>query len=146
MPVIQRTVTIQAPPEKTLDLITDPYRLPQYAPGVSEVKDVHQTPRRVGDTFTVLYAVLSLKMPLRFTIREYAPPTQSTAQVAGQMEGEWRWQLHPQGEATRVDLAIDYRLKLGLLGKALNALLVERMNEKNAEQMLANLKALTERS
>ena len=45
---------------------------------------------------------------------------------------------------TRVTWHIDYTMKGGILGKAVNALLVQRLNEKNVERSLENLKLICE--
>jgi uncharacterized membrane protein len=61
------------------------------------------------------------------------------------MTGSWQWTLEPLGERrTRVTARIEYVLPGGALGRAANALLVERMNEKNAERLLENLKLVAE--
>jgi hypothetical protein len=39
---------------------------------------------------------------------------------------------------------MEYEMAGGILGKAMNAMLVERMNEKNAERLLENLKLVSE--
>ena len=39
---------------------------------------------------------------------------------------------------------MEYEMAGGILGKAMNAMLVERMNEKDAEQLLENLKQVSE--
>lgn len=145
MPLIHKEITINAPAERIFDVLKEPRRLPEYAPGVAEVTDIHETPERIGDTFKAVYSVMSLKMPLKFEVKELVEPSKSVAQMDGQMQGEWVWTLQSQGPATHVVVETNYRLKLGLLGRALNAVLVERMNEKNMEQMLANLKVLVER-
>ena len=41
-------------------------------------------------------------------------------------------------------MTIDYRMRGGILGKAIDALLVERMNDRNAARMMENLKMISE--
>jgi carbon monoxide dehydrogenase subunit G len=60
------------------------------------------------------------------------------------MKGTWLWQLEPRGTSTHLTTQMEYEMAGGILGKAMNAMLVERMNEKNAERLLENLKLLSE--
>ena len=60
------------------------------------------------------------------------------------MKGTVTWVTAGKGNATEASVRIDYQMKGGIIGTAMNALLVERMNEKNAERMLENLKMLAE--
>jgi carbon monoxide dehydrogenase subunit G len=146
MPVVQKELMISAPAERIFGFVTDPGRLPEYAPGVASVSEIKQTSGHVGDSFKVAYSVLNLKFPMTFTTEAYREPAGIDLHMDGNMVGAWQWRLAQEGGATRVRVSIDYKLKLGLLGKAMNALLVERMNEKNTETMLANLKEIIERN
>ena len=146
MPVVQEAIPIQAPADHVFSVLQDPGRLPEYAPGVSGISEVRQSSGHVGDSFKVAFSVLNLKFPMTFTTEAYHEPGELHLQLDGTMVGAWRWRLAHQGDVTRVNVSIDYKLKLGLLGRAMNALLVERINDKNAEAMLANLKALMERN
>jgi uncharacterized membrane protein len=60
------------------------------------------------------------------------------------MKGAWTWRLSPRGKSTHVTTTMEYEMTGGILGKAMNAVLVERMNEKNAERLLENLKRVSE--
>jgi carbon monoxide dehydrogenase subunit G len=60
------------------------------------------------------------------------------------MHGTWSWRLEPAGQSTYLTTAMEYEMAGGILGKAMNAVLVERMNEKNAERLLENLKLVSE--
>ena len=43
-----------------------------------------------------------------------------------------------RGKSTHLTTAMEYEMAGSILGKAMNAVLVERMNEKNAERLLEN--------
>jgi len=144
MPVIERSTTINAPLEQVFQLLDTPERVGEWAPGVTRVADIKQTPQRIGDSARITYSVLGLRFPMKMTVVEYNRPRKVTTRMEGGMGGTFAWSLEPQGLATRVQMRIDYTMKGGILGKAANTLLVERMNERNAERMLENLKMLTE--
>ncbi len=144
MATIHTSMDIEAPAERVFELLADPARLPDYAPGVSSVESIQHTEQQVGDAFRATYAVLGLHFSMTFTTTAYEPPTTLTRRFAGGMTGTWTWRLEPRGERTHLTTAMEYELAGGILGKAMNAMVVERMNAQNAERMLENLKRVSE--
>ena len=144
MATIHKSIDIDAPSERVFAILTDPKRLPEYAPGVTSVEDIHSTGHHLGDSYRANYAVLGLHFPMSFTVTEHEPPTNRTTRFEGGMKGAWTWRLSPRGQSTHVTTTMEYEMTGGILGKAMNAVLVERMNEKNAERMLENLKLVSE--
>lgn len=144
MAVVERSTTIDALVEKVFEYLEDPNNIPRYAPGVSRVDDVRRSEERVGDSYRTVYSVMGLDFPTKFTTVEHERPRKVVARMEGGITGTFAWTLAPQDGSTRVDVRIDYEMKGGILGKAMDALLVERMNQKNAERMLENLKMLSE--
>jgi carbon monoxide dehydrogenase subunit G len=144
MPVIHKSMVISRPADRVFTILEDPHTLPQYAPGVSGVSEVQQSERRIGDTFKVAYEVVGIKFPLKFTTVEFDRPSKIVTHMDGGMRGTYNWSLQSQGSNTAVDVDLDYQVRGGIFGKMMNGLLVERMNDKNVEQMLENLKSLAE--
>src|SRR5438445_9937775 len=78
----------------------------------SSLSKVHQRPSRIGSTFK------------------------------GGMTGTFDWRFEPQAEQTRVTVDVNYKLAGGAVGKAVDAMLLERTNQKTIQQMLQNLSRL----
>ena len=112
--------------------------------GVTRVSDFNQTPQRVGDTGRVTYSAMGLRFPMKFTVTAYEKNARFELSMEGGMTGTMNWELTPQGSGTALSLTLDYRMRGGILGKAVDELLVERMNDRNAERMLENLKMISE--
>ena len=144
MATIHKSIDIDAPAERVFEMLSDPRRLPEYAPGLISVEDIRQTEQHIGDSFRATYSVLGMHILMTFTATEYEQPTKLTTRFEGGMKGTWTWNLSPQGESTHLTTAMEYEMAGGIPGKAMNAVLVERMNEKNAERMLENLKLVSE--
>ena len=144
MATIHQSIDIDAPMERVFAILSDPKRLPEYVPGVISVENIQQTEQHVGDSFRATYSVLGLHFPMTFTATEYEHPTKLTRRFEGGMKGTWTWLLEPRGNSTHLTTAMEYEMAGGILGKAMNAVLVERMNEKNAKGMLKNLKLVSE--
>jgi carbon monoxide dehydrogenase subunit G len=144
MATITKSINIEAPAERVFELLTDPKRLPEYAPGVISVEDIRQTEQHLGDFFRATYSVLGLHFPMTFMATEYEYPTKLTTPFEGGMKGTWIWQLEPRGNRTHMTTALEYQMPGGIVGKAINTMLFERMNEKNVERLLENLKLVSE--
>ncbi len=144
MAVVSKMVTINAPPEKVFSILDDPNAIPQYAPGVTRVADIKQSEKRLGDSARVTYSVMGIRFPMKMTVVDYTKPSKLSLGMEGGMKGTMTWMLGAKGKGTETNIRIDYQMKGGILGKAINTLLMERMNEKNAERMLENLKMLCE--
>ena len=144
MATIHKAIDIDAPAERVFEMLTDPKRILEYAPGVISVEDIRQTEQHLGDSFRATYSVLGVHFPMTFTATEYEQPTRLTTRFEGGMKGTCSWLLEPRGTSTHLTTSMEYEMAGGMLGKAMNAVLVERMNEKNAERLLENLKLVSE--
>jgi uncharacterized membrane protein len=146
MPAILKVTRVNAPIEMVFGAFDVPEALPQYDPHVTKVSAVRRSARRIGDTFQATYVALGVPFEEQFTYTEYIRPTKVVARFEGLMTGIMRTTLTPQdGATTHVALEIHYQVPGGVVGKVVDALLVERMQEKNAERMLENIKRIVER-
>jgi len=142
MAEIRKSLTIDATADELFDIVEDPSKLPKFVPNVSEVVDIHRTQRRVGDTFRVIYKVLGLTFDEQFTTTEYDRPTYHTSAFKGGMTGTFRWSFEPDGRQCKVSVDIHYDVAGGALGKAVDAVMLERTNAKAIEGMLDNLRRM----
>ena len=146
MAEIHKTVTIDAPADKVFEIVDNPENFTRYVPNVTQVVDVRRSERRVGDTFRVIYRVLGITFDEKFTTTDYQRPNRITATFEGGMSGTFRWRFEPLAAQTRLNVDIDYHLAGGAVGKAVDALLVERTNEKSIEEMMQNLRRIAEQA
>jgi uncharacterized protein YndB with AHSA1/START domain len=144
MAEIHKSVVIDAPVETVFDLIDDPSAIATYTPNVERVEDVEQSEQRLGDTFRVIYKAAGVTFKEQFTVTEYERPTRLASRFEGGMNGTFAYQVTPQAEQTTLSVDVQYELPGGLLGKAADALLLERTNEKTIEKQLDNLRELAE--
>ena len=62
MATIHKAIDIDAPVERVFEMLADPKRLPEYAPGLVSVENIRQTEQHLGDSFRATYAVLVERM------------------------------------------------------------------------------------
>ncbi len=144
MTKVTKTVTIKSTIEEVFKRIEDPNTLPVYVPSVTNVSDVRRTDKHVGDTFRVSHSLLGAQFDEDFTFTEYRKGAMITARFAGTMSGTMGITLEPQGSSTKTTLEYDWKMPLGVLGKLASSLAANRINEKNAERLLENLKIVCE--
>ena len=144
MAVIEKSIVIHAPVEKVFELLDDHHRIPEYSPSVSRVEDVRQSDGRHGDSVRVHYSLMGIDLPTTLTVREHTRPGKIAVELHGAVHGTITTTLEPQGDATQVKMHVDYEIRGGRVGKAIDVLLLERMTEKNAERWLENVKLITE--
>jgi uncharacterized membrane protein len=142
MAEIHKTMTIDAPAERVFDLLDDPRAIPSYTPNVERVEDVRQTEQRIGDTFRVIYKAVGMTFEEKFTITEHTRPTRLASRFENGMKGTFLYQVAPQGERTTLTVDVQYELPGGALGKAIDALVLERTNEKTIDKQLENLRQM----
>lgn len=143
--MVERTVTIDAPPNVLYDLVMDPGRLEDW---VSIHKSLDEAPpgrlekgsrltqglKLAGTPFHVQWTVVENE-PNRHVVWDGKGPVGSHARV------EYRFQ--PEGDGTRFSYVNDYDLPGGPLGRVAQRA-VARVTERELERSLQRLKALVE--
>lgn len=141
MSTVEKTSVIDAPIEAVFKYVDEPMNVPEVAPGVDRVEVLRTTEERIGDSIRLVYSVMKLDFPMTIVRTAHEPPSMVAWTLQGAMSGVLRWQLREAGPGqTAASLRVEYELKGGALGKAVDSLVLERMNEKNAETMLENVK------
>jgi len=139
MAEIHKSATVAVPVEKVFEIVDDPANFPKYVPNVHDVVDVRRSPGRIGDSSRVIYKVLGVTFDEKFTVTESERNSRITSTFSGGMTGTFAWKFEPQGKETKVNVDIDYQLAGGPLGKAVDSLMLQRVNEKTIADMLQNL-------
>jgi len=144
MTTIKKSIVINASVEQVEAFLNDPQRLPEWYPGVTAIDPSPGYPVEVNSSCNITYKAGGVTMDSKFTTIDNVPLSKRTFKMDGMVIGTNRWDLSQEGSGTKVDLTIDYEMAGGGLGKIVDKLLVERMNEKNAATSLENLKSMVE--
>jgi uncharacterized membrane protein len=142
---IERSITIDAPPEAVFAELIDLHRLQRWSTITASHEGSKET-LKVGDEFTQSIRVAGINLPTSWHCVECDPPNsvayEATASGGGRLS--MRQVVVGVGEGSRVELDVDYELPGGFLGEVADRLYAERRNQREAEHSLQNLKDLVE--
>ena len=143
MPTIHKTIAIAAPVERVFDYVADPRHLPEIWPNLAEVSNV--TPHADGGSgFDWVYRMAGVKIRGHSEDIEFARNRRVVSRSRAGIPNTFRWSSEPDEGATTVTLEIDYDVPGSLFGRLLRPV-IGRLNERDAQTLLDNLKAQMER-
>lgn len=138
MTTIQKDITIELPIDKVYKYVDDPTHFPEFWPSMIEVKDIEVLPNG-GHRFQWLYKMAGARFEGVSETLEHALDERIVDKTKGPIESTFKWTFVPEAGKTKVRLAVDYELPTALLGK-LPEKFLHKLNEREAESMLVNLK------
>ena len=143
---IERAIEIDASPEQVFELLTDLDRLQEWATIAGDTENPPAKPLSQGATWKHKVKVAGMELEGDWRVVAIERP-QLVEYEATRSGGGWlkmRQEVAPSPQGSRVELQVDYELPLGALGQAVDKLVVERRNEREAEESLQNLKSILE--
>lgn len=143
MAKVERSIVINAPTETIDKIALDASRLPEWYVGITEVKPDSLYPEVDGRVLLV-YKITGVTFRLALTVQELVRGHHISYQMAGMMVGTQEWFYTPESGRTRLTALVEYEIPGGALGEIADKLVIERLNMKNLEQSLENLKTLVE--
>ena len=141
MAKVERSITINAPVEKVCGYIK-PENLPEFWPRLVEVKDVQPLPNG-GFSNKWVYKMAGMRFEGSSEDVEIVPNERLVTKTKGGIESTQTWMFIPEAGGTKVTFGVEYNIPIPVLGKLAEAIVV-KMNEHEAELLLANLKARIE--
>jgi uncharacterized membrane protein len=141
MAKVERSITIDAPVEKVCSYIK-PENLPEFWPSLVEVKDVKPLPNG-GYSNNWVYKMAGMRFEGSSEDVEIVPNERLVSKTKGGIESTQTWMFKTEGSGTKVTFNVEYVVPIPVIGKLAEAIVV-KMNEHEAELLLANLKARIE--
>ena len=142
MATVNKSITINAPIEKVFKYIVEPSNLPEIWPSMIEAKDIQPLPNG-GNKFRWVYKMAGIRFEGNSEITEFVPNQRTVSVTKGGIESEIIWEFQPEVGSTDVTFKGEYTVPIPLIGKLAEAFIV-KLNENEAETILANLKARME--
>jgi ligand-binding SRPBCC domain-containing protein len=145
MSTLHNSISIDAPPDSVWHTLGNLEALEQYDPGVVRSRLTSSARTGLG---AARWCELEPKGWFEERVTEWQPVQALAFELSAcNLPVEFlrhRYTLVPDGSGTRVTQRMDYRLKYGLLGRALDVLVMRRKWEAGIKEFLAGLKARVE--
>ncbi|HET7502526.1 MAG TPA: SRPBCC family protein [Kofleriaceae bacterium] len=135
MASIRRSISVRAPVGRVFDYVADPSHLPEIWPSLVAVRNVHDHP--TGKSFDWDYKLMGMKFQGHSDPVELVPNERLVSRSKNGIPNTFRWMYADRDDHTEVTLEVEYQVPvLGRLAEGL----VGRVNEREAETLLKNLK------
>lgn len=143
MAKIEKSIFINAPVGEVFAFMSNPENLPIIWPSLQEVKNV-QPLSNDGYSYDWTYKMAGMRIEGHAEWTEFVKNQRIVDKNEGGIPSTFVWTYQPESNGTRVAVSVDYTIPGVVLGK-LTEPIIHKMNEQEAETVLANLKARMER-
>jgi uncharacterized membrane protein len=142
MAKLSKSILINAPVEKIFDYMNDPTNMPEIWPSMVEVSNVKELPNG-GVCFNFVYKMAGVRLEGVSEDTEWVRNQRTVSKSSGGIDAVATLIYEPTEAGTRVTVEDEYRVPIPVVGKLAESV-ITRMNEHEAEVLLANLKTRME--
>ncbi len=139
---IEKTILINAPVEKVFAFMAKPENLPEIWPSLQEVRNVQPLPNG-GYAYDWTYKMAGFRFEGHAEWTEFVANQRIVDKNEGGIPSTFIWTYRPEGGGTRVSVSVEYTIPGAVVGKLAEPV-IHKMNEREAETVLSNLKARME--
>ena len=148
MAKIHRDVVVNADPERCFDFIADPSLAPLFISSLYSITPIEVEPKGPGNTWGFEYDMFGVPLRGESECTEFERPSRyvwRSIPGSSTIHTTFSYTFEPQDGGTKVSLDVEYELPQEVLGgKLTDKLVVERMNEHEADAAIKNLKVVLE--
>ncbi len=141
MAKVEGSVHINVPPDQVLEAVLDIPGLPEVIPSLEKVWDIQG--HGAGCTYQWQYKMSGMSFEGDAEITE-ATPERLMLNTVGGIPSTWLYEFTPAADGTDLKLSVEYTVPGSVLGALADKLVVERQNQNEVNQSLANLKTRLE--
>lgn len=145
MPLVEQSIDINAPAEAVFDIVANqPERQAEWWPPIELQERVSPPPTEIGSVSRYVYNMMGVKIKGEHEVLEMTPNEYLLVKTTSGIDSSFEFIFQPIASGTRLTIRVDYKLPGSVLGQLLNKLVIEKKNEDDLREGLANLKALAE--
>ncbi len=137
----KKSIVVHAPPQEVFAYVDDVTNMPDWFPGLVEVRNVIGSGEGQQEDWT--YQLIGFLLRGQATVVEYVPGKCAVHQTIGMGHGEVGYAVEPHEEGTTLTLEVLYEIPLPVLGKFAERVMVSR-NAREFELALVNVKEVLE--
>jgi len=144
---VERSITIEAPPEKVWQILMDPDRLADWVSIHQKLKNAPNGILREGDELTQCLRLMHKNFDVKWTVEQAREPRKAVWEGRGPVRSKAAvvYELEPNGDGgTSFHYMNEFRAPMGPLGGFFADHAFQRTSEREADKTLNNLKSLFE--
>lgn len=138
---VEGSITINAPIEKVFAYLDDPINAMDFIPSITDIRDI--TGQGVGQKWGWTYKMMGLPLKGEAGVTEYIRNKRCVVKTTGGILSTWTFAFKAKAGRIRLKLVVEYTIPVPVIGK-MSERLVLRLNQREAEFAIANLKAKLE--
>jgi uncharacterized membrane protein len=135
---IDKSIVIDAPLKEVFSYLDEPVHLPEIWPSMVEVKEVKPLPKG-GHRYHWVYKMAGIRFEGESETVEFEPDRHLVSKATGQIPATFDYTFTPIDGKTKIEVKTEYEIPSTLLGKVKEPF-VRKLNEREADTFLANLK------
>jgi len=144
MPTIKEKIIINAPVEKVFGFMTSPDNWTEYVTSLTSVTDFSSASLEPGTSFSWEYRMLGVKLSGSGSITDNTKNSVFGMKMTGAVPMSEYYTFAPSGDDTVLSVEITYELPGKVLEKIANSRIVEKLNQREAINVLEKIKLLCE--
>lgn len=144
MPTIEQKITINASVAKVYAMIANASNWTEYVSSLTDISNVSSPGLEPGTTYDWEYRMLGVKLSGTGVVTDNVPLKSFAMRMEGTIPMTEKYTMREVNGATELTIAIDYQMPGRVLEKIANSKLVEKLNIREGENVLAKVKLLCE--
>lgn len=143
---ISMKILIKSPVQKVFQFVTSPENWTRYVTSLTDVREVSSQKAEPGTTFKWTYRMLGMNSNGRGHVEENIRNRKFALKMEGSFPIKEEYRFTPVDGGTELSVNIEYDVPGRLMKAVTNTKLVEKINKKEAANVLGKIKLLCEGS
>lgn len=144
MSKVSASVVINKPVQEVFEYAASPVNGPAFIPNLNENTNIQPEQPGLGQTFDWRFNLAGVDLKGKAEVAEYEPPHKVVIKTTGDSNATWIYTFQEENGGTKVSAEVDYEIVESALQKVANKIVIDKLNQRTAEQMLENLKTILE--
>jgi uncharacterized membrane protein len=139
---IYRSVTLSKDPGMVIDYIADVRNHPAFISALRSVSELSGESNRVGTTWKWTFVMAGVEIEGSAKTTTFESGKEFAYKTTGGVSSQFSYRVEKSGSDNTLVVEINYEPPPGVLGKIVDATIVERQNEAEADRTVQNLRTI----
>lgn len=136
------SIIINKPIEEVFDYTCSVHNGPAFIPNLNENSNIQG--EGVGQTYEWHFNMAGIDLRGQGEVTVFDRPRREEMKITGDTSASWVFSFEEENGSTKVTVDVDYDIAESALQKLANRMVVDKFNQKTAEQTVDNLKTILE--